>query len=294
MLPALITLLRRALVLVLAIAAGTAHAVEHHCLWRVAGKHNTVYLLGSIHVLRDSDYPLPGDLLDAYTASQAIMMEIDLNEMDSEQVQQQMLSAAALPAGKTVQSILGPTRYQHAQTLAAAQGMDLALFEQFAPWFVAEAISQMQLMQMGFAPTAGVEMYFLERARSDGKPVRGLESAHDQIDLFESMSDERQADYLISSLEESANLPKEVDAMVDAWRHGDTRWFEAELQREFGRDPRLYQSVVAARNRKWIPKIEALLNQDRNVLVIVGAGHLAGNDSVIALLRRDGISATQD
>jgi uncharacterized protein len=291
MLPAL---MRRALVLILAIAAGTAHADEHHCLWRIAGKHNTVYLLGSIHVLRDSDYPLPRDLLDAYVASQALMMEIDLNEIDSEEVQQQMLSAAALPAGKTVQSILGPARYQRAQTLAAAQGLDLTLFEQFAPWFVAEAISQMQLMQMGFAPTAGVEMYFLERARSDGKPVSGLESAHDQLELFESMSDERQADYLISSLEESANLPKEVDAMVDAWRRGDTRWFESELQREFGRDPRLYQSVVAARNRKWIPKIEALLNQDRNVLVIVGAGHLAGNDSVIALLRRDGISAIQD
>jgi uncharacterized protein len=80
---------------------------------------------------------------------------------------------------------------------------------------------------------------------------------------------------------------------VRAWQRGDTGWFEDEMKTEMGRDPKLYQSVLVARNRKWVPKIEALLNDDRNYLVIVGTGHLVGPGSVIDLLRKDGIAATQ-
>jgi hypothetical protein len=104
---------------------------------------------------------------------------------------------------------------------------------------------------------------------------------------------DQQADYLISSLEEAHDLPKEVDAMVRAWAGGDTRWFADQLKPEIDRDPALYDSVLGARNRKWVPKIEALLNDDKNYLVIVGTGHLVGLGSVIALLKKDGIAAAQ-
>ena len=266
---------------------------EHHLLWKIHGKRNTVYLLGSIHVLRERDYPLPPPLMEAYEKSKSVVMEIDLNDLDSMRMQQEMIEAATLPDGKTLHDILGAGRYSHAKALAADVGVDLETFDQFAPWFVAEAISQLQLMQLGFDPAAGVEMYFLGRARSDSKSTGGLETAHDQIALFESMSEERQADYLLSSLEEAKALPTEVNAMVAAWRRGDTAWFDAQMEHEFGRDPRLFQSVLAARNRKWIPRIEALLNDDKNYLVIVGAGHLVGHDSVIDLLQHDGLTVQQ-
>jgi uncharacterized protein YbaP (TraB family) len=81
--------------------------------------------------------------------------------------------------------------------------------------------------------------------------------------------------------------------MVHAWQRGDTAWFADQLKSELGRDPALYQSVLVARNRKWVPKIEALLNDDKNYLVIVGTGHLVGQGSVIELLGKDGIIATQ-
>ena len=102
-----------------------------------------------------------------------------------------------------------------------------------------------------------------------------------------------QAEYLLSSLEEAHDLPKEVDSMVKAWNRGDTLWFERQMRSEFGRDPSLYQSVLVARNRKWIPKIEALLKEDKNYLIIVGTGHLVGAGSVIDLLKKDGIGAIQ-
>jgi len=269
------------------------HADSPHFLWEVHGKHNTVYLLGSIHVLRKSDYPLPPAVLHAYADAQSLVMEINLAEIDSAQVQSEMLSSATLPDGKTLPDVLGARRYSHATSLAHDVGVDLSTFDQFAPWFAAEAISQLQLMQLGFQPEAGVEMYFLDKAQADGKRIAGLETAHDQIALFESLSLDAQADYLVSSLEQAHDLSREVGDMVRAWQRGDTTWFAAEMATEFGKDPALYQSLLGARNRKWIPKIEALLDDDKNYLVIVGTGHLVGRDSVIDLLQKDGIGATQ-
>jgi uncharacterized protein YbaP (TraB family) len=264
-----------------------------HSLWELHGKHNTVFLLGSIHVLRPGDYPLSPAVMQAYASSKALLMEINLADTDMEQLQAEMLTSAMLPEGKSLQEVLGPKRYARAESLARDVGVELATFDGFAPWFAAEAISQLQLLKLGFEPTSGVEMYFLERARSDGKSIAGLETAHDQIALFEGLSMEMQAEYLMSSLEQARELPKEVDDMVHAWQRGDTVWFDDQLQSELGKDPVLYQSVLTARNRKWIPKIEALLNDDKNYLVIVGTGHLVGRNSVIELLKKDGVGATQ-
>jgi uncharacterized protein YbaP (TraB family) len=264
-----------------------------HSLWELHGKHNTVYLLGSIHVLRQSDYPLPPVMLDAYRDAKSVLMEVNLQEISSEQVQAEMLGSAVLPEGKTLSGVLGSARYGRADVLAHEVGVELSLFDQFAPWFAAEAISQVQLTQLGFQPEAGIEMYFMERARNDGKSVAGLETVHDQISVFQNMSMDTQAEYLVSSLEQAHDLPKEVDSMVRAWQRGDTQWFANQLKSELGQDPRLYESVLVARNRKWVPKIEALLNDDKNYLVIVGTGHLVGQGSVIDLLKKDGIGATQ-
>jgi uncharacterized protein len=264
-----------------------------HSLWELHGKHNTVYLLGSIHVLRSSDYPLAPIVLEAYAHAGSVLMEIDLDEINSQTVQAEMLASATLPAGKTLPEVLGKQRYERAAALAHEIGVELSMFDQYAPWFAAEAISELQLTQLGFQPETGVEMYFMDRARSDGKSVAGLETAHDQISVFQNMPLDTQAEYLVTSLEQAHDLPKQVDSMVRAWQRGDTQWFETELKSDLGRDPNLYQSVLGARNRKWVPKIEALLSDDKNYLVIVGTGHLAGQGSVIELLKKDGIVVTQ-
>ena len=264
-----------------------------HSLWELHGKHNTVYLLGSIHVLRPTDYPLAPAVLQAYANAKSLVMEVNLAEVDSAQLQSEMLAGAMLPDGRSLPDILGPQRYSHATALAHEVGVELEPFDAFAPWFAAEAISQLQLMQLGFQPQSGVEMYFLGRARGDGKSIAGLETVHDQIALFQALSLDQQAEYLVSSLEQAHELPKQVDDMVHAWQRGDTGWFQTQLVSELGRDPDLYRSLLAARNRKWIPQIEALLNEDKNYLVIVGTGHLVGHDSVIELLKKDGIGAIQ-
>jgi uncharacterized protein len=276
------------------LCASLAHAdTALHSLWELHGKHNTVYVLGSIHTLRASDYPLAPAIMDAYRDSKALVMEIDLNEMESPDVQAEMLQSAALPEGKSLEQIVGPARYARAQELVRDVGLDLSMFGGYAPWFVAEAVSQLQLAQLGFDTQSGVEMFFMARARNDGKNVSGLETAHEQLTIFESMSMETQAAYMMSSLEQAHDLPKEVNDMVQAWRRGDTAWFQTEIKSDLGKDPALYQSMVAARNRKWISKIEAMLDDDKNYLIIVGTAHLVGPDSVIELLKKDGVHAAQ-
>jgi uncharacterized protein YbaP (TraB family) len=277
-----------------ALCASLAQADESlHSLWELRGKHNTVYVLGSIHTLRARDYPLAPVIMDAYRESKALVMEIDLNEIESAEVQAEMLQSAALPEGKSLEEVVGTARYARAQNLVRDLGVDLSMFGGYAPWFVAEAVSQLQLAQLGFDAQSGVEMFFMARARADGKNVSGLETAHEQLMIFESMPLETQAEYMMSSLEQAHDLPKEVNDMVRAWRRGDTAWFQTEINADLGKDPALYQSMVVARNRKWISKIEAMLDDDKNYLVIVGTAHLVGPDSVIALLKKDGIRTAQ-
>jgi hypothetical protein len=108
----------------------------------------------------------------------------------------------------------------------------------FAPWFVAEAVSQLQLAQLGFDAQSGVEMFFMGRARGDGKSIAGLETAHEQMAIFEAMPMEAQAEYMMSSLEQAHDLPKQVNDMVQAWRRGDTGWFQTEIKSDLGKTRR--------------------------------------------------------
>jgi hypothetical protein len=264
----------------LGLAATVRADVALHALWELHGKHNTVYILGSIHVLRPSDYPLSPAVLDAYSSAKSLFMEVNLQEIDSQQMQSELLASALLPAGNSLPSILGKQRYDRAGALARDVGVELSTFDQFAPWFAAEAISVLQLTQLGFQPESGVEMYFLERARVDGKTVAGLETVRDQIALFDAMSMDAQAEYLVTSLEQARDLPKEVDAMVHAWQRGDTAWFESQLKSELGSQavsirPGGAQPQVGAENR-GVAQRRSELSGDRRHRTSRGSGQRAG------------------
>lgn len=288
---------RRLLLLLIAIPAlsGAGEPPQdgpRHALWELHGRHNTVYLLGSVHVLRASDYPLPPVVEEAYRSARTLTLEIDLDGAGGD-LMSDMLSSATLHDGRTLAQVLGAERYARAERLARSIGLDLAPFDGFAPWFAAEAIAQVQLQQLGFEPQSGIDLYFLEQAHHDGKRIDGLETVHDQIGVFEGLPLDAQASYLLESLEKASELPQEADGMVRAWRRGDTAWFEREMTSELGKDPVLYQSLLVTRNRRWISRIEALLADGENHLVIVGTAHLVGKDSVLALLAKDGFSAVQ-
>jgi len=272
-----------------------ALADHHHILWEVKGRHNTVYLLGSVHVLKPQDSAIPAEALRAYAQSKILVMELDLNATDMAQsFATATMQLATLPQGQTLASALGPELYAKFKTHAASVGLDAEMIQRFQPWFAAMSLEQVELAKAGFDVASGVDMQFAERAQTDGKHVIGLETLGDQLGIFANLDTQQQRDYMRSALDEADLDGKEAAEIVEAWKSGDTAQLEKLLREETKESPELFRKLTVDRNRKWLPRIEQMLGDDDNYLVIVGALHLIGRDGVISLLQRDGYTAVQD
>lgn len=265
----------------------------HHILWEVKGRHNTVYLLGSVHMLRPDNSAIPAEALRAYDQSSGLVMELDLNATGAEALTAPEPDLELLPEGQTLAGALGPELYAKFEAQAKSAGLDPELVARCQPWFASLMLEQLQLSKAGFDAASGVDMQFAQRALIDGKHIIGLETLSDQLGIFAHLSPQQQREYVRSTLENSQSDLNETDQVVKAWQNGDTVKLE-QLLREGSHDsPELYRMLTIDRNRKWLPKITQLLNEDGNYLIIVGALHLIGHDGVIDLLRQSGYTAVQ-
>ncbi|MFI4891743.1 MAG: TraB/GumN family protein [Steroidobacterales bacterium] len=293
-----IAALAKALTWALILAGASAQLAradgDRHTLWSVKGQTNTVYLLGSVHVLRSDDRDLPPESLRAYAQATSLVMELDLNDATPDKLLAGGgLSDETLPEGQTLASVLGPAAYATLVTHLQPLGLDPGFFGQMQPWFVAVMLEQLEMARLGFDPDSGVEAQFTRRAQADHKPIIALETMDEQLGLFSHMSLEQQRRFLLYSLEDADDAAQEMNAVVTAWRRGDTAALEALLGEGFDKFPDLYRILTTDRNRKWLPKIEGLLHEKCDYLVIVGALHLVGRDGVVALLEREGYKVLQ-
>jgi uncharacterized protein len=220
-------------------------------------------------------------------------MEIDMDDLDPVQMQQDVMDLAALPEGQTLQQQLGPQVYERFGTQSRALGIEPTMLNQFRPWFAAITLVQLQLMKMGFDPESGVEKRLTARAATDNKPIQGLETAREQLEIMARLPEKQQREFLLYSVEDADRMTSEVDKLVAAWRQGDATQMAKLLQEGFDEYPDLYRPLTVDRNRKWIPQIEQLLEGRDDYLVVVGALHLVGTDSVIDLLERKGHKVKQ-
>lgn len=275
-------------------AACAARAEQgHHILWAIQGKHNTVYLLGSMHLLRPADSALPAEVMQDYSAAQALVMELDLSEEDPPKLPGPAPALADLPAELTLSKVLGPKLNAQLQTHADRLGLDVKGLQHFQPWVVVLLLDQLELEKAGFEADSGVDMQLLRRAQADHKPVIGLETADDQYGLFAHLSIAQQRKYLRDSLKDEEDNPNETDELFQAWQRGDTAALEKLLQQGADEAPKIFRLLTVDRNRRWLPKITQLLNNDTDYLVIVGALHLVGRYGLVELLQRKGFLLTQ-
>lgn len=287
-------LVRIATGLTLLFAACAAHADgDRHFFWEVKGAHNSVYFLGSVHMLKPEDSVLPPEVMRAYNRSRVLVMEVNLNDVDADALLGSGLSSAALPEGQTLSGVLGQNLYAQLQKQVTPLGLPSELFDHFQPWFAAVLLEQMSLMKSGFEPTAGVDMQLAQRAEVDNKPIVGLETMSEQMGFFADLTLEQQRDYLRSTLQELNASTDQTAGIVTAWQRGDTAALERLLAQESAQAPELYRRLTTDRNHRWLPKITALLKEDHDVLVVVGAMHLVGKDGVIELLRHQGSNPVQ-
>jgi uncharacterized protein YbaP (TraB family) len=268
------------------------HAAEHHILWSLQGKTNKVYLLGSVHLLKESE-TLPAAIDSAYADAEALVMEIDMDDLDPADMQQAALELAMLPQGQTLQQQLGAQTYEQFAAKARALSLEPAMLDRFRPWFAAITLVQLQLMKLGFDPESGVERRLTRRATEDSKPIQGLETARQQLEIMARLPEKQQREFLLYSVDDAERMASEVDQLLATWRNGDATAMAKLLQEGFDEYPDLYRPLTVERNRKWIPQIEQLLDDKDDYLVVVGALHLVGTDSVIDLLERKGYKVKQ-
>lgn len=267
-------------------------AGTQHILWQIKGRQNTVWLLGSVHFLPKNE-PLDPQLIKTYRDAEAIVMEIDLDDLDPAKIQSTTLGLAMLPEEQTLEQRLGPQLNSQFIERAKQLGADPAMFDHFQPWFAALTLTQLQLLKMGLDPESGIEQQLLPLIHADHKHVQGLETFEEQLGILAGLSEKNQKEFVQYSLEDAESAPKELDAMLSAWRKGDAQQLAAVLEQEFRRFPDLYRPLTVQRNQRWLPQIEKMLADRQDYLIVVGALHLVGHDSVIDLLQRDGYKAVQ-
>jgi uncharacterized protein YbaP (TraB family) len=264
-----------------------------HTFWSIKGQSNTVYLLGSIHVLKSADHDLPQEALRAYAAAGSLVMEIDLNEASPDRLMAKGFGGEALPEGQTLASALGPETYAMLEAHLKPLGLAAGVFDQMQPWFVAITLEQLEIARLGFDPESGVEAQFTRRAQADHKPIIALETMEEQLGLFSHMPMEQQRRFLLYCLEDAEDSAQVMDDIVRAWQRGDTALLERLLGEGMEKFPDLYKVLTTDRNRKWLPRVETMLHDKQDYLIIVGALHLVGKDGVVALLERDGYKVLQ-
>jgi uncharacterized protein YbaP (TraB family) len=272
-----------------------AGAAERNVLWSVRGEHNTVYLLGSIHVLRPGDGELPRAALEAYADAEQLVMELDLDDSavaDPSALLGTMQRTALLPEGESLRSVMGDD-YAAVAGRVRESGLDLAVFDRFAPWFVATMLLQLELAQRGFQPELGIEQRLADRAVRDGKPIEGLETAEQQFAVLAGLPLPEQKRFLLMTLADTERIDEEIEDLLAAWRAGDTDALEDMLSAAFEEFPELYRPLTEDRNRAWVERLEELLEDRDDYLVVVGALHLVGRHSVVDLLRQRGHTVTQ-
>ena len=274
----------------LALADSAGHPVT---MWMAEGAANRVYLLGSVHLLRAQDHPLPQVIDDVYDDAETLYMELDMDDLDPLLMQATINRLGMLDEGTSLQDVMGDELYAEAKARAAELDLPLEMLERTEPWLAAITVEQLALSRIGFNPSYGVEMHLLRKATSDGKEILGFESVEQQLAYLDGLSLDAQRDLLMQTLAESAAIQDLMDDLILAWRSGDIDYLERTLLEDVSGYPELYDTIVASRNRLWVDTIDALLEQREDYLVVVGALHLVGDDGVPHLLEQRGVRITQ-
>jgi len=265
-------------------------AEEGHplAMWQIDGASNHVYLLGSIHMLREQDHPIPAAIYDVYADAEVLIMELDMDDLDPVAEQALVAELGLIKDGGSLRDLMGPKLYAEAESLAAALQIPLNLLDQSEPWYAAVTVEIMMLMRAGFTPMHGVELHLSEIAGRDHKEILGLETTRQQLELLDQLSPGSQRDMLMQALTESMQLVDLMDRLVEAWRFGDLEFLENNLLVDMQKYPELHQAIVVNRNIDWVRQIQALLDDRDDYLIVVGALHLVGEQGVPNLLTKLG------
>jgi len=264
---------------------------EKTFMWRVERGETTLYLLGSVHALKENAYPLPPVIDAAFDEVDVLVFEIDLGDMTAAAIK--MMAAGSLEKGQTLEQVVGPQRWSEFEALISDSGINASLFNGMKPWMAALTVTAFELTKHGYLSTAGLDTHLSLRAEETGKEKLALETAEFQVSLFAELTPEESLAFLHYTLTDLDTIIPEMDSLYVDWRAGNVEPVEEMLFDGFEEFPEVFKRMVTDRNRTWLPQIEELLAGERDAMVVVGSMHLVGEGGIVNLLREKGYTVEQ-
>ncbi|MBC8411536.1 MAG: ankyrin repeat domain-containing protein, partial [Rhodobacteraceae bacterium] len=260
-------------------------------LWRVDGENSTVYLMGSIHLLKKSSYPLAP--LYEYVYDECNQLVVETNESGSDEHNEYLMNKMLLGGNKKLSHYISKSAYNWIQDLAIDNDLPSDFFNQFKPEAVGLFIAQIKAENYGFDLTLGVDFHFIDKAEDDFIPIYSLEGV-ERYDLFFTGSLAKQADELEDFINEikKGKAEKELAELVDSWLNDYERMVKFLLENQ-KKDKKDNDISLKTRNIAWVPEIEKYIKQANVTLVISGAAHFFGDYGVVKLLENKGYKVNQ-
>jgi len=251
------------------------------------------FLLGSLHLLTSQYYPLPEAIERAFKQSTVLIEEVDLDEMTNPAVAFPLLGKSMFMDGRTLDKVVAPELYKQVVERASKAGIPVMALQRMKPWMAAATLTVPALQAAGFKAEHGVDKYFFDKAKAAGMERRALETVAYQFDRLDQMPPAVQEAMLRSVIADLDTQLASVKTIADAWAYGDTVTLEKLLLGSMRESPELYDQLLTQRNRNWVAPVEACLAEKKSCFVVVGAAHLVGRDSLVALLRAKGHKLVQ-
>lgn len=260
-------------------------------LWVVKDDDTTIYLFGTIHILKPGLSWFDEAVKTAFDQSSDLVLE--MVQPDDQAMQQLVLKMALNPTGPTLtEKLPADKRAAYAKAMTDA-GLPAVMLDRFDPWMAAVTLSVAGLPKLGYDPNSGAEKILTAAAQAAHKHIEGLETAEQQLGYFDSMPEPLQVKFLVSTIDEMPKMAGEIDKMVVSWSKGDPDALAATMNDSMRDTPEIAKILLTDRNIRWADWIAKRMDQPGTVFVAVGAGHLAGPDSVQAQLAKRHLVATR-
>lgn len=285
------SVIRFPLIVFILLLSITSHAKTS--IWQVSNGTNTLYIGGTFHMLKPSDYPLPIEFEQIYKKVNWLVFETDMDELSTPLFQEKFKQSMTLPTGQILADHLSSKAYAELIRYAAKNNLDTARLQHFKPQMVALIITIEELKKYGLT-AEGVDTFIGNKAKQDNKIITKLESTDDQIHFISTMGSDDESGLILQTITDMNDLPQELTAMSNAWREGDDEaLFEVGIKPMLEDYPKIYQSLLVERNNNWLSKIERLIQHPEEKFILVGALHLIGKDGLLQQLKDRGYQVQQ-
>ncbi|SDY06108.1 hypothetical protein SAMN05421736_101266 [Evansella caseinilytica] len=271
---------------------GSGGPPSHGVFYQVENGESTVYLFGSIHVGTEDLYPLHENIETAFAEADYLAVEIDMTSLNEMEAAQYMNQLGMFADGTTLRDLVSEEVFDRSLEIVGSYGFTEALLDMFKPWFIEQLISNIAIEELGYSSELGIDYYFMDRAEGN-IDIIGLETFESQMDIFNMLSLETQAEHLEAALESYGETEEDMEEMMTLWKNGDVEALrehrlldesESEEYQEYMR------ALMDDRDLEMTEKIEGFLQDDNGetYFVVVGALHLVGENSIFGLLQDRG------